>query len=60
MECNDLRSTLRNFDVRVTTSRRGVDRGNHTPDMQAQYRPLGMAQHDQRDGANRQRDPLKF
>lgn len=54
MECNDPRSTLRNFDFRVTTSRRGVDRGNHTLDMQAQYRPLGMAQHEKSDGVNRQ------
>ena len=45
---------FRYFDFRVTTRRRRVHRGDDTLDMQAQYWPSRITEHDERDCANRQ------
>jgi hypothetical protein len=50
----NLRSRFRYFDFRVTTRRRRVHRGDDTLDMQAQYWPSRITEHDERDCANRQ------
>jgi hypothetical protein len=50
----NLRSPFRYFDFRVTTRRGRIHGSDDTLDMQAQYWPSRITEHDERDCANRQ------